>query len=303
MTAHDHDPHTHVLATQSARLPYTEQPESGGWRKTFAGASTCSRYIPHLGHVRYSAACAELPEHIHTDCFELALILSGRLHWEIAGNESILQPNDCLLTLPGEPHGGQRSIMEPCELIFMQIDCTAAATDPALANLLHALQQKPRRQFKASSSLKRLLLDMIRECGQPDEYTNAAQHCRLTLVLIKTLRGLSASTSQSRLSRPIALALAALAEQPDTGLSVQKLIDASGLCRSEFFRRFTRETGSRPNELITRRKIEQARDLLRSSPASITEIAFELGFSSSQYFSTVFKRHTGHTPCAFRQQA
>ena len=39
---------------------------------------------------------------------------------------------------------------------------------------------------------------------------------------------------------------------------------------------------------------------MRASDASITELALSLGFSSSQYFATVFKQQVGLTPGAYR---
>jgi AraC-like DNA-binding protein len=51
---------------------------------------------------------------------------------------------------------------------------------------------------------------------------------------------------------------------------------------------------------LTRLRISRARDLLRSSDHSVTEIAISCGFSSSQYFANVFRRLVGQTPSAFR---
>jgi AraC-like DNA-binding protein len=47
--------------------------------------------------------------------------------------------------------------------------------------------------------------------------------------------------------------------------------------------------------------MENACQLLRRTAMSVTDIALSVGFNSSQYFSTVFRRYTGRTPGAFRQ--
>jgi AraC-like DNA-binding protein len=77
---------------------------------------------------------------------------------------------------------------------------------------------------------------------------------------------------------------------------------ASGLSRSEFFRKFKDETGAGPNQYLLWQRLEAAKDLLANKDPSITEVAHRLGFSSSQYFATVFRRHTGLPPNVFRQQ-
>jgi len=62
-----------------------------------------------------------------------------------------------------------------------------------------------------------------------------------------------------------------------------------------------RNTGTSPAVYVTSRRVEFAKRMLQDDPrASVTEIAIESGFSSSQHFATVFKRYTGVNPKDFR---
>ncbi|MDQ3233112.1 MAG: AraC family transcriptional regulator [Pseudobdellovibrionaceae bacterium] len=70
---------------------------------------------------------------------------------------------------------------------------------------------------------------------------------------------------------------------------------------SHFQRLFKKATGMSPWNYILRARCRHACDQLRSSPSSVTSIAYDLGFPSSQHFSTVFRRLTGHTPGEFRR--
>lgn len=56
------------------------------------------------------------------------------------------------------------------------------------------------------------------------------------------------------------------------------------------------------SEIIEARKLIEAKNLLASSDKSISEIAFELGYNESSYFSNVFKRKSGQTPGEFREE-
>jgi YesN/AraC family two-component response regulator len=63
---------------------------------------------------------------------------------------------------------------------------------------------------------------------------------------------------------------------------------------------FRRELGVTPVAYLNRYRVHQARRLLVDTDKSITEIALEVGFSDSGYFSRVFRREVGLSPEAYR---
>jgi len=65
---------------------------------------------------------------------------------------------------------------------------------------------------------------------------------------------------------------------------------------------FKQEMGISPWDVLVRFRIQRARELLKTSDSSITEIAIQVGFSDSSYFGRVFKKQTGLSPKAYRQQ-
>jgi AraC-like DNA-binding protein len=76
-----------------------------------------------------------------------------------------------------------------------------------------------------------------------------------------------------------------------------------GLTPSGFSKSFKKETGLTPADCLRRLRCEQAGVLLGKTGKSITTIAFELGFSSSQYFASTFRKYTGMTPGQYRKKA
>ncbi|HJO10189.1 MAG TPA: helix-turn-helix transcriptional regulator, partial [Verrucomicrobiota bacterium] len=85
-------------------------------------------------------------------------------------------------------------------------------------------------------------------------------------------------------------------------LSIDQLVKHIGYGRSRFFDLFRANTGMTPNDYMRRLRLEVARRLLVKTSRPVTEIAFEVGFNSSQYFSTVFLQYTGLTPSSFRRR-
>jgi len=56
------------------------------------------------------------------------------------------------------------------------------------------------------------------------------------------------------------------------------------------------------SEIIETRKLIEAKNLLISTDKTVSEIAYELGYSDNAYFSNVFKKKSGESPGAFRKE-
>ena len=71
--------------------------------------------------------------------------------------------------------------------------------------------------------------------------------------------------------------------------------------RSRLSLEFNKYMGKSIREYVTELRIEDAKSLLKHTSLSSTEIAYSVGFSDSNYFSSVFKESTGLTPIAYRK--
>jgi len=105
----------------------------------------------------------------------------------------------------------------------------------------------------------------------------------------------------------VALLLQSVAEHPERPWTLDEMAEACGLGRTRFVHHCKRLTNLSPNDYLNRSRVQRAEQLLGQSEAvqthpSITEIAGRCGFSSSQYFATVFKRLTGIAPREYRRQ-
>lgn len=65
---------------------------------------------------------------------------------------------------------------------------------------------------------------------------------------------------------------------------------------------FHEETGLTPITYLNRYRINQAKVLLERGDNTITEVAFDVGFSNSNYFGRVFRREVGASPSAYQQK-
>jgi signal transduction histidine kinase/DNA-binding LacI/PurR family transcriptional regulator/AraC-like DNA-binding protein len=74
----------------------------------------------------------------------------------------------------------------------------------------------------------------------------------------------------------------------------------AGVSEGYLSRCFTQETGLSLIHYVVRYRIQQAKQLLNTSDMSITDIAMEVGFSDSNYFSRAFRKEVGISPLAYR---
>lgn len=82
-------------------------------------------------------------------------------------------------------------------------------------------------------------------------------------------------------------------------LTLQELADVAGVGRTAFAEQFKQRFGCPPHRFITQRRVERAKALLQQGRLSITDIAYEVGFSGQSHFSTTFRALTGDAPSAY----
>lgn len=84
-------------------------------------------------------------------------------------------------------------------------------------------------------------------------------------------------------------------------LSIDAIAKMAYVSKSNFFKMFKEELGISPNEFILQERISRAKELLQSQE-SIKEVAFQTGFTDTNYFTRVFKQHEGTTPKSFQNK-
>lgn len=85
-------------------------------------------------------------------------------------------------------------------------------------------------------------------------------------------------------------------------LSLNIVSESVFLSPSYFSSLFKEYTKSTFNEYLTRVRVEKAKELLERLDLNIAQIAEEVGYGDSNYFSQVFKKVTGLRPSEYRQK-
>jgi AraC-like DNA-binding protein len=83
-------------------------------------------------------------------------------------------------------------------------------------------------------------------------------------------------------------------------LDVPALARVAHVSPAHFSRQFRGTFGETPHRYLQRRRVERAMELLRETDRTVTEICFDVGFSSLGTFSRVFRDVVGASPSGYR---
>jgi AraC-like DNA-binding protein len=85
-------------------------------------------------------------------------------------------------------------------------------------------------------------------------------------------------------------------------LDVPALAREAHASRAHFVRSFKKAFGETPHRYLLRRRIERAKELLRNTGLSVTEVSLAVGFRSLGSFSSAFRQLVGEPPGAYARR-
>ena len=288
------------------------KPDTVGIRARLSGVKVGLPLAKSVSAI-FSHTASRVTWHSHKQ-FELLFVLDGSTVYEFQGCDPIeLAGGHFMVVPPGMMHRGEQDLRMPTTLIgiVLAFDARGATRNtPFTVRELGWL----RRHFKTNSltvhplgsDLRRIIVQLDKRLSgkkqDNDELSMAEMRLHVCSAISGAARQLSAVDSRDS-QFIVNAAIDYMRDCLDESLSVGKLVTRTGYGRSRFFELFRANTGMTPNDYLRRLRLEAARELLSNTSRSVTEIAFKVGFNSSQYFSTVFLQYTGLTPTGFRSQA
>ena len=258
---------------------------------------------------RYAYACAHPPllPHSHGAVYEVCILERGRQSYTVAGKPCHLIGGDILIVRPHEVHGTAGAPEERGVLYWLEfrvpgrlrsfLGLAADETERFIA----AWQNLPRRKFRGGEGLHAGLERVFAVHADQGNPLRLIELRNLLLRLLLDILRLGCRPPFDTAEAPILRALEQIEENLGEELQLEPLALGVGLSPSHFKTAFRRVTGVPPAEYIARRRIEVACDRLACTDQPVTQLAFDLGFCSSQHFATVFKRFTGKTPGLYRK--
>lgn len=188
------------------------------------------------------------------------------------------------------------------ELRYMPGYCALFLLEPAY---------RQQHRFASRLHLQRLQLahveliadEMERECQKKE----AGYEVFLRAKLLEVITYLSRAYTEGKSTETQALVrvghvIGALENGFSKDWTLDELVAIAHMSKSNLLAVFRKATGQTPINYLMRLRIQRAMNMLHKSDCTITEIAFAVGFSDSNYFTRQFRTITGRSPSQFRKQ-
>ena len=261
-----------------------------------------------FGRYNYVNTQTILPTHTHSDMIEICYLAKGSQEYFVGNNTFRLYGGDIFIAFPYEIHGTGEVPEEKGVLYWMVLKRPEKEKDylglnyPDAFKLFSRLLQLPKRLFKGGSECERLLQKIIQIYFQNKDPLSKMELNNLLVSLLLHIIHAGEKSSGRAYSDRITKIIHYIDENLFEMLDLEFLADKCNLSVSRFKHLFKEETGIPPSEYIIRKKIEKAHEMMEDSKFSIKDIAYDLGFSSPAYFSTVFKQYNGYSPTFYKKK-
>lgn len=261
-----------------------------------------------VGRINYLKAQDPLEDHIHKDSMEICYLARGRQVYIVKDKLYFLKGGDVFITFPDEVHSTGINAEEKSILYYViidvenNLDCFLGYKDGDGRKLAKALNSISRtnRHFKGCKELKTILDELFVLYNSNKPFKKIAAQGLVSRFFIKIIE--LRNNSKQNLPEDILGSINLINDNIQYEFQLDELASLANLSLSRFKQKFKEATGIPPGEYILRAKIDYSKQLLRDTNNSITEIAHQLSFSSSQYYATVFKKFKNITPSDFRNK-
>lgn len=250
-----------------------------------------------LGKYNYNKSETKLPSHVHKDMIEICYYDKGSQYFEVNGEQYLVKGGDIFINYPGELHGSGEHPEAKGVLYWLIIKVDTKASDN-LALLCKYVMSMNNRHFKGGKKLKKMLEDIyiIADKDEPQHLKKIRISMAIQSFMLSLLDNINISKNETDSLR-LKKVLNYIDNNVTQHISIAQLANEINLSESRFKFFFKEITGFTPGDFIQRKKVEFAIEKINNDPnISLTELSYELGFSSPQYFSTVIKKYTGKSP-------
>ena len=271
-------------------------------------------HIQEVGIKKISAIQLNAFPTTTTAGLRLYYVLEGRFEWHINHQSYIFYPGDVALILPGTPFGSDNGVLEIGSFTWIQLALQILDNGHIKPGKWSGLSESEGAAIGKTLLLNPLpVLSKFTEVGKMLKYIHVElfghevgyQACinhQIDELLIQVARKMTSQTHSARDFPKTFMHLEAVLRQDLAHQwTVEEMAALVGMGTTLFTEKVKSYSGFSPINYLINIRISEAIKLLKRPEITVTDIALDTGFYSSQHFSTTFKKLTGYRPSEFRK--
>ena len=241
-------------------------------------------------------------------CLEITYCAQGSVKFDCNGRAYSIVSGDVFISRPEDTHR-LRGNSKGAKLywIFLSLpkrNKTLLGLEAAESRwLVRALKSLPRKAFSAPADVGRCYERMFSVLDE-ERSNRTARKLKLKAAALQLLIALAeAGASAAAGVRDVRLQslVDRMRREPKKAFSMNEVAKELRCSPNTVRARFKKYVGLSPQSFMMKCRIHKAQDFLRDGCRTITEIAYELGFSSSQNFAIRFRQETGKSPTEWQK--
>jgi AraC-like DNA-binding protein len=281
------------------------------------GPSTELEMFPHimeLGAKKNSSIQLNSLQESTSDSMRIYNVIEGKFEWHIHHRQYMLYPGDVALILPGQKFGSEKGFLDIGTISWMHINMQKLETGTLVPGEWSSLSENESLAIGKILWLNNsLVLSKFNEAGRILNYIQnelfnreVGYYTRINQLIDEILITITRQlTKQGNPARDFPKTFMQLEQTLRQNLShqwtVEEMAAVVGMGTTLFNEKVKTYSGFSPINYLINIRISEAIKLLKKKDISLTDIALDIGFYSSQHFSTTFKKLTGYTPSEFRK--
>lgn len=235
------------------------------------------------------------------EVWEIYLQLDGHCGWDINGEIVDLKENDFLAVSPHVSHKMSKAPPREHHFVFVAFD--PSKTEVLYNNYWTEFAKNDFFTIQNAEKLVEPFRYLIREIITDSEFKKEGIETALRSLLLEITRyKFRKSTEKLEFIRngAVSQCVEIIDKHPEQNWNLKNLGKLSGYSPNHIMELFRSSLGITPHQYIIKKRLENSKYRLKNTTQSITDIALDLGFHSSQHFSNTFKKHYEISPRQYR---
>ncbi|USG64475.1 helix-turn-helix domain-containing protein [Brevibacillus ruminantium] len=268
-----------------------------------------SAKMEHCAITLYQVAAQSADDlHDHEEFYQISIPLGGSPHMQCNREVRRVAGGERLVLSPGYQHrhfaGDETALMM---LVFVQESFLRKVMSDRLEKEAGSIEFAPwgngatdRFRLLAEKSVMQTMKNPLNVLERQELEWELAS---LLLSLQEGTHAIPARGDLAAVDHPaIRRAIELIHDESSADLTLDRLVEVSGISKYHLIRLFREQTGQTPGRFLAEQRIKKARSLLEGTSLDITFIAYESGFGSLRTFERAFKNAFGASPSEYRRQ-